>query len=364
MPVEKKRLQFIDAIKGVAIVWIIMYHLIAPCGFKNVIIQVSELFVTAFFFYSGYFHKPGKRSFGENMKNRSKSLLIPFFRYSLSFWVVGTIYLVATKSETIEEAFLCLRNFFVGCIWNRTIQDWFGWEYYSLGKRYFYLADFWFLIAMFFASILFFLLVDRVLKSGAFVVLAVLALFALTGICQHFSLSLPYNIQMVPYWTAFMILGAYAGQLNLAKLPPLSTGASSAVGILLVAVGVVVTMLKAPAVNLFRGSFGENEVLSMILCIVAAVPFSFGIGILFARIEEAGVRLKEIAWLGSHSLFLYLFHMFFAWIISVITGFSVQYKDPVTAGVIAGSVLLTVVCVALCILRGMLDDKLKQKAAQ
>jgi hypothetical protein len=56
--------------------------------------------------------------------------------------------------------------------------------------------------------------------------------------------------------------------------------------------------------------------------------------------------------------------MFFAWIISVITGFSVQYKDPVTAGVIAGSVLLTVVCVALCILRGMLDDKLKQKAAQ
>ena len=60
MPVEKKRLQFIDAIKGVAIVWIIMYHLIAPCGFKNVIIQVSELFVTAFFFYSGYFHKPGK----------------------------------------------------------------------------------------------------------------------------------------------------------------------------------------------------------------------------------------------------------------------------------------------------------------
>ena len=52
MPVEKKRLQFIDAIKGVAIVWIILYHLLAPCGVKNVIIQISELFVTAFFFYS------------------------------------------------------------------------------------------------------------------------------------------------------------------------------------------------------------------------------------------------------------------------------------------------------------------------
>jgi fucose 4-O-acetylase-like acetyltransferase len=360
MAVEKKRLQFIDAIKGIAILWVIMFHLIAPCGFKNVIAQLTDVFVASFFFYSGYFHKPGKRTFGENMKNRAKSLLIPFFRYSLCFWAVGSVYLVATKEETLEEAFLCLRNFFVGCIWNRTIQDWFGWEYYSLGKRYFYLADFWFLLALLFASILFFLIVDRVLKSGAVMVLTVIVLFAITGVCQHFSLSLPYNIQLVPYWTAYMILGAYAGQLNLAEFPPLSTGASSAVGVILVVIGIVISMLKAPASNVFRGSFGENEVLSMILCIAATVPFSFGIGILFARLEAAGVRMKELAWIGSHSLFLYLFHMFYAGIISVITGFSVQYKDPVSTGVVAGSFLLTAVCVVLCILRAMLDDKLKK----
>ena len=360
MPAEKKRLQFIDAVKGIAILWIVLYHLLAPCAFKNVIIQLCDMFLLLFFFYSGYFYKPGKRSFGENMKNRAKSLMIPFFRYSLCFWAVGTVYLVVTKSETLKEAFLCLRNFFAGCIWNRVIQNWFGWEYYSLGKRYFYLADFWFLLAMLFASLLFFLIADRALRSGVSTLVTVLILFAITGVCQYFSCSLPYNIQLVPFWTAFMILGAYAGQKNLAEFPPLSSGASAAVGVVLIAVGIVISMLKAPSSNLFRGSFGENEVLSMILCIAAALPFSWGIGILFARIEKAGVRMKELAWLGSHSLFLYLFHMFFAWIIGLITGFSVMYEETASGEVIAGSVLMTVVCLVLCILRGVLDDKLKE----
>lgn len=360
MPVEKKRMQFIDAVKGIAILWLVFYHLLAPCAVKSVITQLHELFLTIFFFYSGYFYKPGKRSFDENVENKVRSLLTPFFRYSLSFWAIGSIYLVATKNETLKEAFLCLRNFFAGCIWNRTIQDWFGWEYYSLGKRYFYLADFWFLLAMLFASGLFFLMADRALKSGTAMLLAVLALFAATGVCRYFSLSLPYNIQLAPYWAAFMLLGAYAGQKNLAEFPPLSTGASSAVAVLLMSIGIVTAICKEASVNLFRGSFGENEVYSMILCIVAAVPFCWGIGIFFAQIEKAGARLKEIAWVGSHSLFLYLFHMFYAWILCVLTGFSVQYEEPVSAEVVAGSVLLIFICVDLCILRGFLDDREKE----
>ena len=91
MPAEKKRLQFIDAVKGIAILWIVLYHLLAPCAFKNVIIQLCDMFLLLFFFYSGYFYKPGKRSFGENMKNRAKSLMIPFFRYSLCFWALYNV---------------------------------------------------------------------------------------------------------------------------------------------------------------------------------------------------------------------------------------------------------------------------------
>ena len=360
----RKRLQFVDAVKGIAILAVVLYHLLAPCALKGVVSHLIDIFMISFFFYSGYFYRPGKRSFGESMKNRAKSLLVPFFRYSLTFWAIGTIYLVATKEETIKEAFLCLRNFFAGCIWNRTIQNWFGWEYYSLGKRYYYLADFWFLLAMLFASILFFLVVDRVLKSGAVLLLTVLAFFAVTGICVHFSFSIPYNIQLAPFWAAFMLLGAYAGQKDLSVFPPYSKGVSCAISVFLVAAGIVIALLKEPCSNVFRGSFGENEILSMLLCIAAAVPFVWGIGMLFAQIEKAGVRLNEIAWIGSHSLFLYIFHMFFAWIICTITGFSIQYEAPVSSGVLGGSILLTAACIALCILRGFLSDRLKKKSSR
>ena len=115
-------------------------------------------------------------------------------------------------------------------------------------------------------------------------------------------------------------------------------------------------MLKAPALNQFRGSFGENEVLSMILCIAAAVPFTWGIGILFSLLEEKGLPMKAFAWLDSHTLILYLFHMFYAWIICVITGFSVFYKEPVSFDILAGSVLLTAVSI------GLSEDYLQESA--
>ena len=57
---ENKRLQYVDAVKGIAILWIVLYHLLAPCIFKEIIVHVSELFMTSFFFYSGFFYKPGE----------------------------------------------------------------------------------------------------------------------------------------------------------------------------------------------------------------------------------------------------------------------------------------------------------------
>ena len=91
--------------------------------------------------------------------------MVPFFTYSLSFWFVGSVILIARAQETIMDALCCLRNFYAGSIWNRVIQDWFSWDYHSLGKNYPFLADFWFLPAMFIASILFIIIVEKISKS-------------------------------------------------------------------------------------------------------------------------------------------------------------------------------------------------------
>jgi hypothetical protein len=50
--------------------------------------------------------------------------------------------------------------------------------------------------------------------------------------------------------------------------------------------------------------------------------------------------------------------MFFAWIVCIITGFSMKYEEPIAPEVLWGSVALTLGCLALCILRDIIGEKL------
>ncbi len=361
---ETKRLQFVDMVKGIAILCVVSVHLVAPSLFRSGIDHIMEIMLAAFFFFSGYFYRPGKKKIGENLKARAKALLIPFFKYSLFFWGVGTLYLVSSGGAPINEALCCLRNFYGGCIWNRTIQNWFGWEYYSLGKRYFFLADFWFLIAMMLASIVFFIIVDRVIYSRLRTLIAVAALFAVTGILRGFAIDLPYNLQLVPFWTAFMLLGALAGNFCLFEIEALQGKKEWLFGLIALAGGVAIALVFPANSNIFRGSFAENEVLSMLLSIVASILGVWGLGILCKKIEAKGIRVKELAWLGSHSLLIYLYHMFFAWIISIITGFSVMYPEEPDVKTLLLSILMTVACFTLCILRYVLGDIITGKLSK
>lgn len=322
-------------------------------NFKSFVLNpLMEIFLVFFFFVSGYFYRPNKTSIWKNIWKRSKAVLIPFLVISIIFWSIGTIYLVATNQAPFIECLACLRNFFAGCIWNRDIQGWFNLEYFSLGKRYLYLADFWFLIAMFFSNIIFFLIADKVLKKIPFTLLVIVILFTLTGICAGYKYTLPYNLHLVPYWTAFMLLGAFVGNHKLIELPELPRVPKYTLGIVLLCAGITIAMIKTPALNQFRGTFdGDNQVISMVLCIAAAVPFILGICMIFHQLELDGLRLKEIGWVGSHSLVYYLFHMFYAWLISITFNFSLLTMDKWWLALIV--ILSTIL---ICTLHSLLKD--------
>ena len=85
MAEEKKRLATVDVMKGIAILGVVFYHLLAPCGVKIVLTHASEAKLALFFFCSGYFYKPGKRSLMENITARCKATMIPFFNTDCSF---------------------------------------------------------------------------------------------------------------------------------------------------------------------------------------------------------------------------------------------------------------------------------------
>ena len=317
---------------------------------------------TIFFFFSGFFYRPGKRTLWENIKNRLKATMAPFLRFSMAFWIVGSVYLIIAGQETVMEALWCLRNFFGGCIWNRVVQGWFGWEYHSLGSRYMYLADFWFLLALMLSSLLFFPVADAVLPSRAKTGAAVVLLFAVTGVLRAFAVSLPYNLQLIPFWTAFMLLGAWAGKEKVFDRVAGSGAKGWVLSLLTLGAGVTVSMLHTPVANLYRGTFADNEVVSMLLCICASVFITFGLTSLCRLVEQAGVRVQELSWLGSNSLIVYLYHMFFAWIISTVTGFSLKYPADAGTDVVLLSLALALACLGLCILRVLIENKLKKKA--
>ena len=358
----KKRLNYADVMKGLATIIIVCYHLLAPGEYKSGFLDhIMFPFLITFFFFSGYFYKPGKRSYKENVKLRAKRLLIPFVVYGVIFWLIGSVYMLIMNQITVVEALGCLRNFFGGCIWNRVIQNWFGWEYYKLGSRYMFLADFWFLPALFFASLIFFPIADRTLSSTEKTIAAVAGLFAGTGVLRYLNVDLPYNWQLVPFWAGFMLLGAFFRRKSLFELSSLKGAKDWGSALISLAVGTAIAFWREPILNTFRGFFPEPEFLSMALGIISSIFFIWGLTVICRLIENAGGCVKELAWVGRNSMDFYLFHNFFAWVISIITGFSLRYTDPITADVFWKSVAVTAGSLALCVFYVIVKEKIEER---
>ncbi|MCR5301792.1 MAG: acyltransferase [Lachnospiraceae bacterium] len=352
----KERVKFIDMVRGLTILCIAVYHSIAPGLLRTFIAGICSVMFFSFFFYSGYLYVPGKAGIGKNISGRTKGLLMPFLLYSVSFWAVGSVVLVLKGEESITEALCCLRNFFAGSIWNRTIQDFFGWEYYSLGKRYPFLAGFWFLPAMFFSSLLFIILREKICKSVNSILISTAAMLLVTGGLRGLSVSLPYNLQLVPFWTAIMFMGsAGRGWRIFERLRGMSAWlAGSLVSVVCIGLSVYFGL----GTNLFRGEFDKPEAGTMLFLFCLGNVSVWGISVLCRQIENTGINVDKMAYLGSHSIYIYMYHYFIAWAICMITGFSMRYDvDGITKDVLIGSFILAAVSIAGSILISVLFDR-------
>lgn len=88
---EKQRIEYIDLVKGISILWVVLLH----SGFSVIddfkeISWYNWLFapyrMSLFFFISGIFFR--LRTFSEFFKRRIKTLIVPFF----GFWLAGLLY--------------------------------------------------------------------------------------------------------------------------------------------------------------------------------------------------------------------------------------------------------------------------------
>ena len=83
---------------------------------------------------------------------------------------------------------------------------------------------------------------------------------------------------------------------------------------------------------------------------------------MFQQLEQDGVRFNEASWLGVHSFTYYLFHMFYAWLISIIFGFSVL-KMSWWVGLLVALASIAL-CTGQCLLMDFIARKMKEKKAK
>jgi len=88
--VKESRFGWVDLVKGIAILWLVVYHFYAVGWLRSP--------VPVFFFLSGLFYSDGK-SFGSFLTKKAKALLIPL----LFFFVLGVI-AMAVKAIFVGEA--------------------------------------------------------------------------------------------------------------------------------------------------------------------------------------------------------------------------------------------------------------------
>ena len=328
-PVEKQRDYAQDIAKGIGILLVLQVHIFDYPMWYQIIMAITGVWLMPFFFtLSGYYYRPGVRTAGESIKRRVKQLLKPYFIYSGVIWVATTAYNLITSSATLWECFKQYLTF----LFSRNSLILVGLAEKGRGPMGSPDAisfsgatgPFWFIIMLFFADVLFFLIADWVLaKMNRFfsvTVGLVLFSFLLNVLVDKIGFGLPWNIQNVPMATALMLVGAMFGQHKV-----LSKGFTAPKWMLINSLAIlgIIVLIQSQ----FRGAgafsagvfmyFGSVEVFPSVLFGVMA-PF---MAVSFSRLlEKVPVLNKALIWVGLRTLPILLVHMVISIFIAKLTG--------------------------------------------
>ena len=356
-PAAKQRDLAQDIAKGIGILLVMQVHIFDYPAWYQIVMAITGVWLMPFFFtLSGYYYRPGARKPGEAIKRRVVQLLKPYFIYSGVIWVITTAYNLITGAMTLWECvkqyltFLFSRNslILVGLAEKgRTKPPAEGIGFSGA------VGTFWFIIMMFFADVIFYLIADWVLaKINRFISVTsglVLLTFLLNILVDHIEFGLPWNVQNVPMATALMLAGAMFGRHNV-----LSKGFTKPKWMVInsVVTVAVIALLQWK----FRGAgafsagifiyFGAVEVFPCVLFGIMA-PF---MAVSFSRLlEKIPVLSKALIWVGHRTLPILLVHMVISTFITKLLGISARIvgQQGARIGESALNLLLTLVVIVV-----------------
>ncbi len=270
-PIGKQRVQYIDILKGIGIILVVLGHITMN---SKLFSFIYAFHMPLFFVVSGMFLHDSP-SF---ILNQAKKLLIPYFSFgflTFAYWAVFEIrFRELPEGETVLSQFLNLFYPRVEQISNVVL---------------------WFLPCLFFSSIMA-NLINRFIKSEVPKYCVIVGLVAFVGFVKDDSL--PYffgqALQALPY---IMIGNVFLKKIILfnnliVKIPFLSIFVSI--------LGLILVYFSGVSCNMLAGSFNPFYVLSFLIAICGFISVY-----LIAFFIKSNLILS---WLGRNSLIIMLIH--------------------------------------------------------
>lgn len=194
----KERLDYLDVAKGIGIILVMMGH---SCGIILFGDYITAFYMAMFFVAAGYVYKPGKYSVKENIKKRSKRILVPYFAYNALLFLYYILKGIAKHDLNMKESLLAV----LGVFYSRN----YLWTDSTENVYFFKLLNdpVWFLTAMFTASVIFFIIVDSINNIKKCVIISIM-LIAASAVMSRLPVLLPWSIDSAPLYAFFMLMGA------------------------------------------------------------------------------------------------------------------------------------------------------------
>ncbi|MBQ8831780.1 MAG: acyltransferase family protein [Oscillospiraceae bacterium] len=294
----------VDILRGILIFAVVLSH--AWFAEADILGNWFPYCLHAFFFLSGYTYKPG-RGYAKNLWKRIVTILVPYIVFSILCNLCYPIYVDLVNSPFVQDSSAIWKGFFTANAMNMLMS-----------------TPMWFLAALMTTSLVFLAIADKVRDSlpktlitvGILIVIALAVNILKVQLCPLRARNavtlfvsdeaFPWYIDLVPFSTAMMLLGSYAGGKKW----------FTKINLKLFILAVVLTAVCFIMNHWFPGSgktsvvryVNDNHWYGVLTAFVIAVSGTVGTLIICNIFDKIPVLRDIIKWMGRNSIWILCIH--------------------------------------------------------
>lgn len=281
-----KRYKYLDIARGIGLMLVIISH---SCGLNDYLIYY---YIQLFFILSGYVYHEG-RSYSENIGRKAKRLLVPYFAYSAILWVFYAL----VRRNVSEMGMSAL-----GILYSR--YSLFDTTTHTDNIYLFTIANgaMWYLTAAFSASVVYYLVIDKCLKSKKYLIGCTVVLLAITAALAELPILLPWSIDTACAAALYMICGTLLARKEFFEKKwniPLIIGTF---------VVYVALVYINPGLNMSIREYGCYGIFSIPLFMLVGITGSM-LCIWLAKWIQNTILGTVLAYIGNNTIILLSFHL-------------------------------------------------------